>query len=319
MILNTELAYPDEASAKLIQQILTDHAPVSFTITRKPHRADRFEYSGTCDAFQRLADSLREEISFIDEDEGYIRDRIGMLEDYAEFMDQQITDFFKSHQINDVIKPVNPELHPKDSDDDVPSFEELQEYWDFVQLCAVLENNGVLSAEPDGESYRYIKEVPAEEIVISDDELFVGSMVYERFEIPGISLKHFVALENQYVLTAGPELLFIETDKLNELLFDDVPFIDFINSMDEICESHHMKRMLVSAVFSAITSGCTSPEAIAQALETMDNAGTVFTLTEENMPDVLEDMKKANLLTETDGVWGINEDGFKKFARIIDE
>ena len=310
MIFETEIPFLNKDAAYEMQHILQDIWQCPSKIIRKPLRTREFEYSGTLKQFRNLADNIEESILTYPEEEHELITAADHIRAFTAEKEMQLREFFEAHRLHDVFdnpKPGVMTTNPFDEDGQNLNIPDMKAYADRCLLYSVLRENGVLTAGDDGVFFQYIAEKPVEEIIIRDNELFLGCLDPDHIEESGMNISMYVAAESKYILTIGAELVAVEPDQLLDLLDGSSGLFLGEEEMYELTDTLNENRMLTLAILELIHDGKNTPAVIADGLKTVikEKFHVAFDLSLENMEDALDDLKKANIVGEKNGIYSL--------------
>ena len=314
MIFETDLTFLSRDDAYEMQQILKDILNCPSKITRKPLRTREFEYSGTLKQFRYLADNIEESIlTYPEEDHELVTAAVDHIRTFTAEKEKHLREFFKTHNLCDVFD--NPKLdvtttNPFDADGEKLNIAEMKAYADRYMLYSVLEENGVLAAGEDGVFFQYVKEKPVEEIILRDNGIFLGCLNPDHIEESGMKISMYVAAGSKYILTIGAELIAVEPEQFLDLLDGIQGLFMGEEEMDELCDTLHENRMMALGILELIHDGKNRPAAIAEGMKTVikEKFHVAFDMSQENMKDALDDLKKAKIVREKNGVYILTAD-----------
>ena len=311
MIFETEISFLIKGEADEMRSIVKNVFHCQSKLTRKPIRTREFEYSGTLEQFRNLADKIENSIETCPDDEhDFITAAVEHIRNFVANNEKNLREFFAAHKLGDIFEIPKPRRladTPTDPEEQKLDFADMKAYADIWMLHSLLEKNDVIIEVNDGKSYQYVKEKPVEEFTLTHNEFFLSKLNPEHIEETGMNITMYITHDSEYILTIGPDFLAVDPDQFISLLEEKSGMTRSDEELDELADTLHENRLLTLAILELIRDGRKTPAAIAEGLKTItkERFHTEFELTPETMKDALDDLKKAKIVREKNGIYGL--------------
>ena len=305
MVLEEKLSFDTREDANLFQKFLREKGCSSRIAVEHTFSGEPF-FEGSVADFMTLIALLEKK----DAEEGEVDEELSLTKKDLENRRDTLNEFFAAHKPGDILENSTPtQMMARVQSIDAESDEAFRKdaadkFVASLMILGALEDNNLLEETEDGSSYTLTGTAKAEDLRVMYPYTDFPKISAEELKECGISSHINVVSYEKHVVTAGAEIIFVDTDELTDYLDNaDADEDDSARFIDNV----FFKQAFIAKVHDLIANGASSEAELVKCLENpafpLEGTDDVisFDVSSEYLADVLSDLRKLEIISGKDG------------------
>lgn len=305
MVLEEKLSFDTREDANLFQKFLREKGCSSRIAVEHTFSGEPF-FEGSVADFMTLIALLEKK----DAEEGEADEELSFTKKDLENRRDTLNEFFASHKPGDILENSTPtqmmarvQSIGAESDEAFRK-EAADKFVASLMILGALEDNNLLEETEDGNSYTLTGIAKAEDLRVMYPYTDFPKISAEELKECCISSHINVVSYEKHVVTAGQEIIFVDTDELTDYLDNaDADEDDSARFIDNV----FFKQAFIAKVHDLIANGASSEAELVKSLENpafpLEGTDDVisFDVSSEYLAGVLSDLRKLEIISGKDG------------------
>lgn len=305
MVLEEKLSFDTREDANLFQKFLREKGCSSRIAVEHTFSCEPF-FEGSVADFMTLIALLEKK----DAEEGEADEELSFTKKDLENRRDTLNEFFASHKPGDILEDSTPtqmmarvQSIGAESDEAFRK-EAADKFVASLMILGALEDNNLLEETEDGNSYTLTGTAKAEDLRVMYPYTDFPKISAEELKECCISSHINVVSYEKHVVTAGAEIIFVDTDELTDYLDNaDADEDDSARFIDNV----FFKQAFIAKVHDLIANGASSEAELVKSLENpafpLEGTDDVisFDVSSEYLAGVLSDLRKLEVISGKDG------------------
>lgn len=305
MVLEEKLSFDTREDANLFQKFLREKGCSSRITVEHTFSGEPF-FEGRIADFMSLIALLEKK----DAEEGESDEELSLTRKDLEGRRDTLHEFFAVHKPGDILENSTPtqmmarvQSIGAESDEAFRK-EAADKFVASLMILGALEDNNLLEETEDGNGYVLTGTADADDLRVMYPYTDFPKITPEELKECGVSSHINVVSYEKHVVTAGSEIIFIDTDELTGYLDNaDIDEDDSARFIDSV----YFKQAFVAKIHDLIENGASSEAEISKSLETpafpLEGTDDVisYDISGEYLAGVLSDLRKLEFISGKDG------------------
>ena len=305
MTIEEKISFDSHEDAALFQKFLRGKECGSRLVVEHTFSGEPF-FEGSIREFMKLISLLEKK----DAEEGESDEELAFTKSDLENRKKLLDEFFTTHKEGDILENSTPtqmmaKVQSIDAESDEAFKKEATEkFVSSLMILGTLEDNNLIKETEDKNSYILTGTAQADDLRVMYAYTDFPKISAEELKECGISTHIRTSSLSKYNITAGTEIIFIDTNELTDYLDNaDIDEEESARFIDNI----YFKQAFVGKIHELIEAGCSSEEKLTEALGEpafpLEGTNDVisFDISREYLNGVLSDLKKLGLISGKDG------------------